>query len=119
MGVVFEPVTIAITTAVSTQFELQGRKLVGVVTPAAWTAADLSLEVYVPPLAAWKKVVDNSGALVKSTGLATGASEVNLLPEIADRIVFNTMRLVSTNTASEADVNQDAARTLYVIMERE
>lgn len=119
MSVLYQAVTIAITTSTSTAVELDGNRVASIITPTAWTAADISFEVYEPVAQAWRKVVDSSGALVKITGVAAAASELMLLPEIADRLLANRIRVVSTNTASEADVNQDAARTLYVLIERD
>lgn len=118
MAISQEAVTIASSAATSSALQLNGRRVVAIVGPTAWTAADISFEVWDAANNAWRKVVGNDGALVKITGVATAASEVMLPPEIADRLTFNVIRLVSTNTASEADVNQDAARTLYVVMER-
>lgn len=109
-------VTIANNTASSSAVETNGRRLVAVQTPAAWTAADITFDVYDAENAQWLKIVDAAGAAVKITGVATGAAEINLPPEIGDRLTYNRMRLTSTNTASEADVNQGAARTLYVIL---
>lgn len=111
-------VTIANGEAPSSAVEANGWRLAGVIGPAAWTAADLTFDVYEPVAGAWRKVVDNSGAAVKITGIATNASEYMLPPEIADRLVANRIRLCSTNTASEADATQGAARTLYVVMEK-
>lgn len=110
-----ESVTIAISTAVSSAFQLYGYRIVGIYTPSAWTAADISFEVHKGD-GTWVKVVGNDGALVKLTGVATGAAEFNMVPEILDFFTNEQCRIVSTNTASEADVNQDAARTLTVVL---
>lgn len=117
MGVIYESVTIANNEAVSSAIELNGRRVTGLIGPTAWTAADYSFEVYEPISAAWRKVIDSAGALVKVTGAATTTSEVMLLPEIADKLIANRIRVVSSNTGSEADVNQGAARTFYVLIE--
>lgn len=116
-NVIVVPVTILITTAVSSGVDFGGRRLAGVIGPAAWTAADISFEIFEPAGAAWRKVVDNSGALVKITGVATALAEYMIPPEIADRFMGPNLRLASTNTASEVDINQDAARTLYLVLE--
>lgn len=108
-------VTIASGAATSTPFPLNGYRIAGVIGATAWTAADISFEVR-DPSGAWRKVVDNAGALVKITGVATAASEFMIPPEIADRITGQEARVVSTNTASEADVNQGADRVLYVVL---
>ena len=116
-SVIVVEVTIVINTAVSTGVDFSGRRLAGVIGPAAWTAGDITFEIWEPAGAAWRKVVDASGALVKITGVATALAEYMIPPEIADRFMGPNLRIVSTNTASEVDVNQDAARTLYVVLE--
>ena len=110
-------VTIASAAAVSGAFKPAGQRIAGVIVPSAWTAADISFELE-EPSGTWVKLVDPAGALVKITGVATALSEAMLPPEIADRVAhYGAMRLVSTNTASEANINQDAARTLTLILE--
>ena len=133
MGKLFETrfveVTIAITTAVSTRFAFQGQRVVGVIVPSAWTAADITFEIERPLYAAdqprttqsWIKVVNRAGALYKLTGVATALSEYQLVSGDANQgdIIITGPgdgRLVSTNTASEADINQDAARTVIVVL---
>lgn len=110
-----ETVTIASSAATSTAFQLYGYRIVGIYTPSAWTAADISFEVSKDG-STWVKVVGNDGALVKLTGVATGAAEFNVVPELLDFFTNEWCRVVSTNTASEADVNQDAARSLTLVL---
>ena len=117
MAATINAVTIASSAAVSGALDADGRRVAAIIGPTAWTAADISFEVYDAANSAWRKVVDSAGGLVKITGVATTASEYMFLPEIADRLIANRLRVVSTNTASEADINQDAARTLYVVLE--
>lgn len=112
----FVSVTIANAAATSGAIEMNGRRLAAVIGPTAWTAADISFEVQ-DTASNWRKVVDSAGALVKITGVATAASEYMFAPEIADRLVAHWLRIVSSNTASEADVNQGAARTLLAVLE--
>lgn len=117
MQIITDTVVIASGAATSEAIKLGHRRVCGIVVPSAWTAADISFEIE-QPSGTWVKVVDQAGALVKCTGVATAASEYQLLPEIADRLVAHgALRLVSTNTASEADVNQGAARTMVVLLE--
>ena len=133
MGKLFETrfveVTIATTNPLSTRFAFQGQRVIGVIVPVAWTAADISFEIERPLYAAdsahttqtWIKVVNRAGALYKLTGVATSASEYQLVSGDANQgdIIITGPgdgRLVSTNTASEADINQDAARTVIVVL---
>lgn len=112
---VWATVTIASGAAASSVFELGDYRIAAVIGPAAWTAADISFEVD-GGNGAYAKAVDSAGALIKITGVATAVSEYMTPPEIADRICGKTAKIVSTNTASEADVNQGAARTLVVVL---
>lgn len=108
-------VTIANGVAASGAFSLEGRRIAGVVGPTAWTAADITFLVD-PGDGTFRPVVGNDGAIVKITGVATSASEVMIPPEIADQIVGKQAKINSTNTASEADVTQGAARSLIVLL---
>lgn len=112
-------VTIAINTATSTAFECQKERVVGVLVPSAWTAADITFDASFTD-GTFVKVVNRAGAAYKLTGVATAASEFQLVSGDANQadIIISAprLRLVSTNTGSEADVNQDAARTLTVVL---
>ena len=112
----FETVTIASAAATSSIFQLYGHRIVGIGKPATWTAADLSLEVTVDGEATWVKVIDNAGSLIKITGLSATVAEFYVVPELLDFFTADKCRIVSTNTGSEADVNQDAARTLVIVL---
>ena len=118
----FESVTIAITTAVSGTFPFNGQRVIAVIVPSAWTAADVTFEIDTPAdSGTWVKVVDRAGALYKLTGVATALSEYHMIAGDANQadIVITgpgNGRIVSTNTASEVNINQDAARTLIVIL---
>lgn len=112
--------TIASGAAVSGAFPFQGRRIIAVVTPGTWTGADISFEVE-EPSGTFVKVVDRGGVLYILTGIATGTSEMHLVSgdaNQADLIITGPGdgRIVSTNTASEADVNQDATRTVVVYL---
>ena len=118
----FVSVAIAITTATSGVFPFNGQRVVAVVVPGAWTAADISFEIDSPTASGtFIKVVNRAGALYKLTGVNTGASEYQLVSgdaNQADVIITGpgNGRIVSTNTGSEADINQDAARTVIVVL---
>lgn len=114
-GTIIRTVTIPAGQAVSERFHMGGYRIAAVIGDSAWTAADISFEVD-DGTGNFRKVVDNAGNLVKITGVATTASEYMIPPEIADRLVAQTARIVSTNTMSEADAAQAAARTLRVVL---
>src|SRR3990167_3093962 len=105
----FQTVTIANNAATSTAFQFQGQRVVGVIVPAEWTAADITFDI--EHAGTWRKVVNRAGAAYKFTGVATAATEFQLVSgdaNQADIIISGTGdgRVVSTNTASEADANQ-------------
>jgi hypothetical protein len=112
--------TIADSASTSTAFTFQARRVIGVVTPGTWTAADVTFEVE-EPSGTYVKVVDRGGALYKLTGIATGASELHLVGGDANQADImitgpGAGRVISTNTSSEADVNQGGARTVVVYL---
>lgn len=120
MPVKFYSLTIANDAATSSAFPFNGQRVVGVIVPSAWTAADISFEIEYPS-GTWVKVVNRAGALYKLTGVATTASEMQLVSGDANQadVVISgpgSGRVVSTNTASEADANQGAARTVVVVL---
>ena len=118
----FVSVTIASSAASSSAFEFNGQRVVGVIVPAEWTAADITFDVAIPTASGtFVKVVNRAGAAYKLTGVATSAAEYQLVSgdaNQADIIITGpgAGRITSTNTGSEADVNQGAARTLIVIL---
>ena len=111
-----ETVTIAAAAAISGSFLLYGYRIAAVVDPATWTAADISFEIDASGSGTFVKVVDNAGALVKITGVSTTVSEYHFPPDIGSVLVGERAQIVSTNTASEVDINQDAARTIIVVL---
>mgnify|MGYP001617387982 FL=1 len=116
----FYSLAIASGEALSAAFPFNGLRVAAVVVPAAWTDADISFEVEYPS-GTWVKVVNRAGALYKLTGVATAASEMQLVSgdaNQADVVITGPGdgRLVSTNTGSEANINQGAARTIVVVL---
>lgn len=89
-----------------------------VVTPAAWTAADIGFEASSDG-SAWLPLMDNAGARVRITGVATSAARAYVAPSTAwGAGAFPFVRLVSLNTGTGANENQGAARTLTVVLLR-
>jgi hypothetical protein len=112
--------TISSGAATSTVFSFQARRVISVVTPGTWTGADVSFEIE-EPSGTYVKVVDRGGALYKLTGIATGTSEVHLIGGDANQADImitgpGAGRVISTNTSSEANVNQGADRTVVVYL---
>ena len=120
VGVRFVELTISSGAAASGVFAFQGQRVVGVITPGTWTAGDITFEVNYPD-GTFVKVVDRGGAIYKLAGIATGTSEYHLVSgdaNQADIIITGPGegRVVSTNTGSEANVNQGADRTVMVVL---
>lgn len=112
---------IATCTALSEAFSFNYQKILGVVTPGTWTAADVTFEIE-SPTGTFVKVVDRGGAIYKLTGIATSTSEMHIISGDANQAHVaitgqGAGRIVSTNTASEANINQTGARTVTVILD--
>lgn len=118
--------TIASGAAVTGPLELKpGERILGILTPSAWTAADIYLQVSFDN-STYTDVSDSAGAALKlGTSIATAAEEFRVTSNVVvagatqgvrDVPFANHVRLRSVNTASEADVNQGAARTIRVMV---
>lgn len=113
-------VTIANNAATSGYFDTRGAKRIRVYVPAAWTGADLTAMAkdalttkpgLITPVAAPVRLMTGT-ALAKISGIKTAEAGWYTAPD--DWLGHSYLALRSTNTASEADVNQGAARSLVV-----
>lgn len=109
----------AVTGALPTHF---GERLVAVETPAAWTAADIVVQISRDGTT-FVDLKDIAATLLRLTSIATAAAE---LRSIANDITAldlpigpNALKLRSCNTASAADVNQGGARVLWVLLQKD
>lgn len=108
--------TIAINAAVSNSFGCDGRALAfGVICPDDWTDADLGFEVSYDNGTTWHLLKTETGT-IKFTSLPTTGGFARVLTQSLLLTPFQTIRLKSINTSTEAAVNQGAARTLYVYL---
>lgn len=105
--------TIAESAAQSNAIELRGAGG-AILGPAAWTAADICLLVSDRQAGTYSLLRDSIGTMIRLTNIPTGAAFTRPLPD--EVYAWPWMKLVSTNTASEAEVNQAAARTIQVVM---
>lgn len=112
------PVTIASGQEFSTAAGAGGTRLVGIIMPAAWTAADLSLQAAIgqsatnPPVITWGEVVDEAGTpLVLAAG--PGASEYVALADTEALLGLGQIRIRSGTAA--VPVNQAADRVVTLI----
>ena len=103
------PAVIPINTAVSPTLDLSGYCLVGIETPAAWTAAGLTFQASGSAAAAVADVYDNGGS--EYTVSAAAAHYVIMSP--AD--VLGWKYLVVRSGTAGTPVNQAGERTLNLI----
>lgn len=116
-------VTIASGAAVSDAIQLQaGECVLGVLTPSAWTAADIALQIALDG-ATFVDVLGSDATLLKlATVVGVAASEFHMATHSISAGVGDvpygpqTVRLRSVNTGSAANVNQGATRSLTVLI---
>lgn len=116
-------VTIANGAAVSTDLyassmsaRVQGFRALTIITPAAWTAADIGLQVSTDG-STWHTLRNSSGTIVKITGVATAAAGAYVSPDawgLAGAVRY--VRFISLDTADNTNENQGGARTLTVLV---
>ena len=104
--------TIPASTSVSEAFPLETRSLLGFITPVAWSAATLTIEVSLNGTN-WFSAYDNYGSVVGSyTSIPTAASAAYAVDPIA-LIPWKYVRFRSGTTA--APINQTANRVFQVV----
>jgi len=99
--------------------ENAGWSSIGVIlNGSSWTAADIGVEVS-PDRSTWVLLTTISGANLRLTSLPTGAAFARSFSTNAiDVMSFPWFRLISLNTGSAADVNQGAARNLWITLKK-
>jgi len=105
-------------TALSDELGVGADRIVGVVMPAGWTAANLTLQAAVaqsatnPPVITWGDVVDDAGTeIVLAT--APGAGEYVAIADTRPLLALGVVRLRSGTGG--VPVNQGAERVGYLI----
>lgn len=103
-------VTIASGASVSEPFNLQGKALVGIVMPAAWTAAGIAFAGSVSGrIADMQQIYDNGG----NPEYCTAAASKPIAFPNSDALFFPFLQLISVSTADKVTpVAQGADRTL-------
>lgn len=111
------PVTILNGQSVSGEVNTNERTIVGIIMPAAWTAADLSIQALasetsaLPKVQTWAEVVDQAGNNVAIT--APGAGEYVALSPLA----LNALGRIRVRSGTLAvPVAQGADRTLQLVL---
>lgn len=88
---------------------------IAVLVPGAWTAADIGFEVSSDD-STWYPLQNDTGGLVKITGITTDAAGYYVAPAGTWAIGgWQYMRLNSLDTGDETAENQGAARTMTVV----
>jgi len=100
---IVQSLVIAAGETVSDNVDVRGDTLVGIVFPDNWTDADLSFQVSYDDGETWHTVYNQTGTLVKVTGIVAGA--MHAVPA-ASLMSISSFRLVSSVAQSE-DVTLD------------
>lgn len=109
-----QTVTIANGAAVSDAFDYGPYIAGGLITPAAWTAADIGFYVSDAEAGTYVLLEDVDDAVVKITGLTTNASNARPFPE--ELLGWQWVKLASLNTSTGAAENQGGARSIKLVM---
>lgn len=111
MTMILRTATIASGASLSDALEIDGSAVVGIVMPAAWTAANLTLQASADDTT-YNNVYDELGT--EKTIVASTSRYIPLNP--ADFLGMNSIK-VRSGTAGTA-VNQAAARSVVVVLYR-
>lgn len=119
MAVLWKDVSILNNTAISEDLRLgPNQRVVGILVPGTWTAADIGFAVSRDGTT-FVRVVDPARTTAATSharvvNVETGASEYYIVSEALDLPVGVNVKLTSINVASNADVNQGGDRALQV-----
>lgn len=109
------PVTIAIATSttISAECNVNGKRIVGIIMPAAWTAGNITLQALLdepsalPKVQTWGAVSDGAGAAIVVAATPAAGSYI-ALPDTLALIGLGRVRVV-------AGIAQAADRTLKLV----
>jgi hypothetical protein len=105
--------SIPINTAISTVICMADYSGGSVITPAAWTAANIGFKVCDTGAGTFVPLRDQTGNLVQITGVQASEADAYPLPdELFGCLYFE----LWSCTAAGADTNQGAARSLTVVL---
>lgn len=111
------PVTIANGESLSSEADLGPHALVGIRTPAAWTAADITFEASLTSGGTYAPLVDFTGTRIRVSNVETAA-----VRHIAmESVWFGSVQFIKLRSTAAGGVtaeNQGAARTITVIARR-
>jgi hypothetical protein len=102
-----KPVVIGSGQALSGEADLEGRVLVGVVIPAAWSAANLTFQGAAAPGGTFQDVYDDAG----TEYVVTAAASRHIAVQVLEALQYVKVRSGTAGTP----VNQVAERTVTLI----
>lgn len=112
------PAVIPIGTSLSGEVTLGGKRLVGIIMPAAWDAANLAFQALLaepstlPKTPVYGNVVDQAGAAIAIT--AAASVYIALAPTAA---FLGLGRILVRSGTNAIPVNQTAARTIGLVVD--
>lgn len=110
-----ETLTIASGAALSGVFDFRAFANGVVIVPGTWTDANLGFYVCDTVDGTFVPLVDDAGAPIQISGIATNKSKAYALPDQLFPCKFVKLWSKSTTAATETDTNQGAARSLVVM----
>jgi hypothetical protein len=127
----FATVTIANGAAVSSNFDLVGYRIIAVISPAVWTAADIGFRVETANQSGvFVDVVASDGVIYSLKAIEAAVAEYHMIGGAptstsgtvgyaVDPVISSPGRaqVVSFTGGAQTEANQGAARTLVVVME--
>lgn len=114
------PVDIATGTSLSDEVNVGARRIVGIIMPAAWTAAGIAFQALLrepsalPKVPVFGNVVDNAGAAINIAGAGVAADGYVAIPPAVGLEGLGRIKVRSGTNA--VPVNQAAARQLFLVV---
>lgn len=116
-NLIAQSVTIVSGASVSEMISAQGLALVGVVMPAAWTAAAIGFKACLTGNIADLQTVYDAGGNPEGAVAAAVQGTTIAFPS-SDALFFPFLQIVSVTAGTATGVNQDADRTLILLFRR-
>jgi hypothetical protein len=110
----FRTVTIAASASVSGEFDLEAYKLVGIIMPSAWTAANLTFQAAPVSGGTFADMYDDAGDEVTVTAAASRAIGADYIAGAL--AAFRVLKIRSGTSATP--VTQAAERTITLVLKQ-
>ena len=111
----FKKLTIASSAAITGELDIRDAYIGFVIVPSAWTAANIGFKIATESGGTFVTARDDSGSPIQISGIETSSSRAYKIPDDIFGVGYVKLWSKSATAATETDVNQGAARTLYVI----